>query len=33
MIPFIAIGFLPAIILHVFIYLIVKLIIWQSGVS
>ena len=33
LVPIIAVGLILAILLHVFIYLIVKIIIWQSGVS
>jgi len=33
LVPIIAVGIILAIILHVGIYVIVKLIVWQSGVS
>jgi len=32
LVPIIAVGLVLAILLHVFIYLVVKIIIWQSGV-
>lgn len=33
LVPIIAVGLILAILLHVFIYLVVKIIIWQSGAS
>ncbi len=33
LVPIIAVGLVLAILLHVFIYLVVKIIIWQSGAS
>lgn len=33
LVPIIAVGFVLAILLHVFIYVVVKIIVWQSGAS
>lgn len=33
LVSIIAVGIILAIILHLFIYLVVKIIVWQSGVS
>ena len=33
LVPIIAVGFILAVLLHVLIYVVVKIIIWQSGVS
>ena len=33
LVPIIAVGIILAIILHLFIYLIVKIIVWQAGAS
>ncbi len=33
LVPIIAVGFILAVVLHLFIYLIVKVIVWQSGVN
>ncbi len=33
LVPIIAVGLILAVLLHLFIYLVVKIIIWQSGVS
>lgn len=33
LVPIIAVGFVLAVVLHLFIYLIVKIIIWQAGAS
>ena len=33
LVPIIAVGLILAVLLHLFIYLVVKIIIWQSGVN
>ena len=33
LVPIIAVGFILAVLLHVLIYVVVKIIIWQAGVS